>query len=307
MNIQRFATSFIRILLGVIFISSAVMKLFSLDNFILYVYSFGIFGYLSTTILARILIVFEFLIGVGLMFRIFYRFSWWGALLLLSGFSLFLIYVVAFRGNENCHCFGDVIDLNAIPSIIKNIVMIALLATIKKQDEFSHKSRPYIITIAIAGILFVAFIGFPPNALFNKLYGDSDERFSQTAFNTYITDSLFTEIIDTTQNEIIGFVSAGCTHCRNGNTIMRAIFEQNQLDHKQFKNLVMSPNDSLIEEFKDTTHTQDFFYKRFPSKWLIDINYGHFPTYVFFEKGHFKKAINYKEINENEVVEFLQK
>ena len=60
-----------------------------------------------------------------------------------------------------------------------------------------------------------------------------------------------------------------------------------------------------INVFKDTTNTQNYSYTVMPPYMLIDINYGHFPTYIFLEKGKFKKAFNYKEINENEIVEFL--
>lgn len=306
MDFKKILLAIIRILLGCTFISSAILKLFSLESFVLYVYSFGIFGYVATTILARILITLEFLLGIGLLFRIFYKHTWWGTLVTLAGFSLFLTYVAIFRGDENCHCFGDFVDLSAIPSIIKNIVMIACLFLVKKQDELTHKIKPYIVTIATASILFVAFIGFPPDALFNKLYGDDNERFSQIAFEKYTADSAYYGLVDSSKNGIIGLVSAGCSHCQAGNRIMHAIFEQNELDYSSFKNLIWTRNDSTTNHFKDTTNTQEFQYFPMSPVKLIEINFGYFPTYVFFKKGTPIKAINYKEINESEIVEFLE-
>lgn len=303
MDIKKIVSTFIRIVLGCVFISSAILKLLSLDNFILYVYSFGLFGYLATTILTRILIVLEFLLGIGLLFRIFYKTTWWVTLVTLSGFSIFLLYAAFFRIDENCHCFGDFIELDAVASIIKNIILIALLFCIRKQEEFSGKIKPYIVTISIAAILFVCFIGFPLDSLYSKLYGDDHERFNQIAFNKYVGDSI--PIIDSSQNQIIGLVSASCTHCKAGNRVMQAIFNQNNLDKSKFKNIVWAGSDSSLNAFKDTTKTKDYFYHRMSPRYLIEINYGFFPTYVFFEKGKATKAINYKEINEKEVVDFL--
>ncbi len=304
MDFKKIIFACIRILLGAVFVSSSILKLFSIDSFVLYVYSFGIFGYVATTILARILVIIEFLLGIGLIFRIFYKPTWWSTLLMLSGFSLFLLYVAFFRNDENCHCFGDFIELDAIPSIIKNLVMIGLLFLVKKQQEFTHASKPYIVTIAIAAILFVAFLGFPLDSLYAKMYGDDHERFNHSAFERYIVDS--TDVIDSSQNQIIGLVSASCKHCKAGNRIIQAIFEQNDLDKNDFKNIVWTSSDSSLNAFKDTTKTQEYFYLKLAPNRLIEINYGYFPTYVFFEKGKPIKAINYKEIKENEIVKFLQ-
>ncbi|MBO4777255.1 MAG: DoxX family membrane protein [Bacteroidales bacterium] len=305
MDIKKIIISLIRILLGCTFVSSAVMKLFSLESFVLYVYSFGLFSYVTTTILARLLIILEFMLGIGLIFKIYYKYTWWGTLGMLVFFSLFLLYVALFRNDENCHCFGDFIELDAFPSIFKNVIMIGLLPLIRKQTELEGKKKIFILTLSGASILFLAFIAFPPNALYNKMYVNDDERFSQVAFDKYIQVPELSNFLDTTQNEIVGFVSATCKHCRAGNTIMQAIFEQNDLDKNCFKNYIASPNDSLLSVFKDTTNTQEYPYRTAPMFVLIEMNYGYFPTYVFFEKGKPVKAINYKEINENEIVEFL--
>ena len=307
MDAKNAIQSLIRIILGCTFLLSATLKLISIENFELYVYSFGFFSYVLVSFLTRILILCEFLIGIALIFRIFYKQTWWAAFTMLCGLSLFLIYAAVFRGNENCHCFGDVIELNPLPSILKNILLIGLLLLVKQQKELHHPIKPYVITISILCTLFIAFLGVPPHVLCSKMFKDTDERFNPTAFANAMASAPYSTIVDSTRNEIIGFVSAGCSHCKAGNKIMQAIFEQNDLDITTFKNIIWASSDSSLNVFKDTTNTQSYSYTKMPPNMLIDINYGHFPTYVFFEKGNFKKAINYKEINEKEIVEFLQK
>lgn len=307
MNIKKLVISILRILLGCTFIASSILKLFSIEGFTLYMYSFGIFGYVATTIIARIIVICEFLLGIGLTFRIFYKKTWWLTLLMLIGFTLFLVYVAIFRSDDNCHCFGDFVELNAIQSILKNIILIALLFVVKQEGECTHKIKPYIVTISILSIVFASFLGFPPDALYNKLYGNIDERFDKTAFDEYSNLPDFPFRLDSTKNEIVGFVSATCKHCLAGNTKMGAIFERNHFDKSVFKNVIVSPHssDSLIQVFKDTTQTQDFQYTKLTAKTVLSINLGYFPTYAFFKKGEFVKAINYKEIDEKEIAEFL--
>ena len=135
MDIKNLVLSFIRIILGCTFLLSAALKLVSIENFELYVYSFGFFSFVLVSFLTRFLILCEFLIGIALIFRIFYKQTWWAAIAMLCGFSLFLVYAAMFRGDENCHCFGDVIELNPIPSILKNILLTGLLLFVKQQKR----------------------------------------------------------------------------------------------------------------------------------------------------------------------------
>ncbi|MBQ2187914.1 MAG: DoxX family membrane protein, partial [Bacteroidales bacterium] len=73
----------IRLLLGVFFIGTAVLKLLSIDNFELYIYSFGIFSYTWTTFLSRSLIFIELIIGISLIFKICFKKTWWLTLLMM--------------------------------------------------------------------------------------------------------------------------------------------------------------------------------------------------------------------------------
>lgn len=297
----------LRVLVGLTFITSAILKLASLENFIIYTYSMGFFSYAITTILARILIVLEFLIGVGLVFKIFYRTTWWTAIITLIAFSLFLVYVAIFRNDDNCHCFGDYFEIKAIPSIIKNIILFLILLFVRKDSECNHPIKPYIVTVSTLCIIFVAFLGYPPNSLYSLIYTDKEERFNMEAYERHITMlSAEQHIVDSSRNEIIGFVSATCSHCTAGNKIIQAIFERNDLDKTRFKNCIMTPKDSLINTYKENTGTTEYLYFKTRPSVLIEINYGHFPTYVFLRNGVPTKAVNYKELNENDIVSFLK-
>ena len=62
--------SAIRIGIGGMFVIAAILKLISVDEFEIYIYSFDIFGFVATSLLSRLLIAGELILGVFLIFKI---------------------------------------------------------------------------------------------------------------------------------------------------------------------------------------------------------------------------------------------
>jgi len=296
-----------RCLVACTFIASSVLKLLSLQNFELYVYSFGIFNYVTTTFVVRVLLVVEFLLGVGLLFKIFYKQVWWSTLFTLIGFSLFLMYVAHFRGSEDCHCFGDFVELDTIPSLIKNVILIALLLPVRKQEEWRHDLKPYIVTISCSAALFVAFLGYPMNSMYSIMFRNDEERFNKELYDKVISNPEYGNAIDSTTNQLLAFVSSTCKHCKAGNTILQAIISNNNIPTENITCFIASKNDSLIDSFRIITKTEKLHYKRASMGALIGITNGLFPTYLFLEKGIPSKAVSYKDLDEQEIVDFLKK
>ena len=113
------------------FIIAAILKLISIDSFEIYIYSFDILNFLFTTIFSRLLIAGELLIGIMFVFKMKYKLVWRTTLIIQILFTLFLIYIMIFRNDDNCHCFGDLIELSPLESIIKNVAIIGVLFLIK--------------------------------------------------------------------------------------------------------------------------------------------------------------------------------
>jgi uncharacterized membrane protein YphA (DoxX/SURF4 family) len=79
------------IFVGLVFIASAVLKLFSIESFENYIYSFGLFGFGLCNVAARLLVAFEAFLGLCLCFGLFARKTWWVAVTVLSAFSVFFV------------------------------------------------------------------------------------------------------------------------------------------------------------------------------------------------------------------------
>ena len=218
--------SIIRILLGAMFILSAVLKLITIDTFEAYVYSFHILSFTLAEVAARCLIGLEFVTGCFLIAKTQYRWAWWVATLMTAGFTLFLVYVVLFRNDTNCHCFGDLIPIDPLHSIYKNIGILAALVFAYWQPEkrlslcrdeetgkrpsftaedYSKKFKLWLLGIS-GGVAFVVlFILFPPNAVYSWVYSDNDlvatniydKAYADSSFYLRLTDVEYREADDT--------------------------------------------------------------------------------------------------------------
>lgn len=208
--------SILRLHLGIFFIVSAVMKVLSLDTFVMYVYSFQLFPFVLTEIACRLLIGFEMLLGLMLILKLRYKLVWWTSMGLMAAFTLFLIYTAIFRNDDNCHCFGDIVEVKPVVSIFKNLVVMGLFILIyerkrrtppteETKEEEGQKFRfkdlfiatPWysktakIIIYVVAGLLiFVAtFVLFPPTAIYNKIFSKND-LVATPVYEKALTDSL---------------------------------------------------------------------------------------------------------------------
>ena len=220
--------SVIRLLLGALFIVSAILKLITIDTFEVYVYSFHIMSFTLAEVAARCLIALEFVTGCFLVAKVQYRWAWWLATLMTAGFTLFLVYVVLFRNDANCHCFGDLIPVEPLHSIFKNIAILALLVFAYKQSEsrpffsfckneetgkrlnfwekdYSKKFKIWLLGISGGLALVVLFILFPPNAIYSWVYSDNDlvdtrifdRAYADSSFYLHLTEVEFHEADDT--------------------------------------------------------------------------------------------------------------
>ena len=75
-NIQNILKAIIRIGIGLFFIVSAVLKLLSLDQFELYIYSFNILNFTWSALAARAIIACEILVGILLIIKVKYKPAW---------------------------------------------------------------------------------------------------------------------------------------------------------------------------------------------------------------------------------------
>lgn len=293
----------IRLLLGAFFIGTAVLKLLSIDNFEVYIYSFGLFSYTWTTFFSRLLIFIELLIGISLILKICIKQIWWLTMLMMVGFTLFLIYAAIFRNDSNCHCFGDLIELNPIQSILKNIITIALLFFIKNEESHDYKPvlKKWLVASTIVISLVVSFVLLPMDVIYNKIYSEKD-NVNTVAFYESMNDSTFVNLQH--GRYLINYALAGCKYCRIGAEKLTLMADRHQIPHDRIK-FIIGGSDEAIARFIEITGTSDYQHWKIPAPEFMAITYGKFPLYVFIEDGKVVKAGDFRIVDDEIIDEFF--
>ena len=293
----------IRLLLGVFFIGTAVLKLLSIDNFEVYIYSFGLCSYTWTTFFSRLLIFIELLIGISLFFKICFKQIWWLTMLMMAGFTLFLVYAAIFRNDSNCHCFGDLIELNPTQSIFKNIITIALLLLIRKEQSHYYKPllRKWLVALTIVTAFVISFVLLPMDIIYNKIYSEK-ENVNTVAFYESMSDSTFVDLQH--GRYLINYALAGCKYCRIGAEKLTLMANRHQIPHDRIK-FIIGGSDEAIARFIEITGTSDYQHWKIPAPQFMSITYGKFPLYVLIEDGKIVKAGDFR-ILDDAIFIFLQ-
>jgi len=150
----------LRLVLGALFIVSAYSKLISPGLIEIILVDHGLAGSReAAAAFTRILIGIEF--AVGLLFlqpfslkKIVIPVS----VLFLALFTLYLGYTgFILNDMQNCGCFGELIKMSPVESIIKNIAMIALLVILFKwsDDRKNYFIAPLIAALSVSAVFMI--------------------------------------------------------------------------------------------------------------------------------------------------------
>lgn len=293
----------LRILIGAFFITTAILKLLSLDSFEIYIYSFNIFSFNLCAIIARLVIAAELLVGAFLIAKILYKPTWWLTLLMLVGFTFLLVYVAIFRQDSNCHCMGDLVELNPAYSIIKNLITIVLLFFIRKEEDYQFKGKKAVGIVLAVLALGVPFILFPTDATYN-LFKKSDNNVNEKLFEQFIQDSVAQSLNIQEGNYVLGYLASGCKYCKLSAKKINTMVENNQLDTNKVVFIIWGGDES-IQKFKEETDATHFRYAKISPIEAIQLVSGQFPTYVLVKDGKPVEAMDIRGLNDNKIRSFL--
>ena len=295
----------LRIGIGAFFIVSAILKLLSIGQFELYIYSFNIVGYTLSGLAARAIIAAEILVGLLLIVKIKYKAAWWLSLLMLIGFSFLLVYVILFRNDSNCHCMGDLVEIKPSISLIKNLVAIALMLCIRKEEDYHFRGRIAVLVVAFIAAIVPPFILFPVDNIYNMFYKTDNLNYNETEFNALMADSTMQDVSFEKGNYIVGVVSSGCEFCHTGCLKLSEIVSNNQLDSSRVVYLIWGDSTS-IRQFRTETKSDSFRFIQISPIRAIHIVNGQFPTFLLMHDGDVQRTADLHQLTEKEVVSHLQ-
>ena len=309
------SSKFINIVIGSVFIRAAILKLMSIDEFEIYIYSFDIFSFLLTTFVSRIIIIGEFILGLFLILKINYKLIWRLTFISLILFTLFLIYVAIFRQDANCHCFGELVELSPLESIIKNLVMIVLLILGQRTTDNgqqtqaqSSKFKVQSSKLLVLSSTFLVFIISPPDSIYKMIYSTEKEISTVDLYKSFdeVVKIDFTEeglVFDSIssfkekENQLIVVVSSGCKYCRLGLKKLSLMMRNEDLATDNVDIFIWGSPEG-IENFRNETMTEDYSYWHIMPNRAIEITYGRFPIFIFLKEKDIIKIGDFRDVDD---------
>ena len=293
----------IRILIGLMFIVSAVLKIFSLDTFEIYIYSLDFFGFVFSGFVARCVIAAELLLGSFLIAKILYKPTWWLTMAMMVVFTLFLVYVALFRNDANCHCMGELVELNPTWSIVKNLVLILLLLLIRKEDDWHFRGKVALGISLLVSSVAVPFALFPMDS-FYQIFSREEQKVDMAKFSQFMQDSTAQALQLDRGDYVIGYLASGCKYCKISASKIHTIFQNNQLDSTRLVFMIWGSEKS-VRGFQEETETQGYRYESINPVEALNIVFGQFPTYVYVHNGQVERVANLRGLEERYTVDFL--
>ena len=175
----RIAALVVRMLLGAFFICSAVAKLIDIDRFEVHVFSYNILSLNLSFLVARLVIVCELLVGIGLLANVFHRLVNICSLLMLVGFTMFLGYAALMGRTDSCQCMGPLLEINPTQSMLKNALLILLMLFAMGCAPWKWRPRWFVwFPVVVATLVTIFCISAPDNWLFPA----SDEVYDAEEF-----------------------------------------------------------------------------------------------------------------------------
>ncbi len=133
-TVTRVIGSIARTLLGLVFIFSGFVKAvdplgttYKIEDYLTAFGSFFTTFIPAAEVFAWILIAFEFLLGICLLFNIRTQVCSWLALLMMCFMTPLTLYIALTNPVSDCGCFGDALVLSNWATFWKNIVLLALV------------------------------------------------------------------------------------------------------------------------------------------------------------------------------------
>ncbi len=277
----------LRILFGLLFITSAVLKLFPLDYFeLILVQQVGI-GWSMVPWLARAIILFEFFIGTSIVFGFKTKLNLQASLAMLVFFSTYIItQVLLGNGEEDCGCFGELIPMDGPTSLAKNGDMFVFgLYLLWKLEELKKWSvgivSPILFILAIPALLIALPIP--------TIEPDEDFQLDYELLSPY-----FLENSKESNQQIYVIMYAKCHHCEK---LASLISKMDPSEVNDRLRLVILGGEDKVEAFVEKTGIQAFPFARSGERALVAAINGTFPALALVENEEVVSKWTGKEIN----------
>ena len=300
---HSFGKSALKVLLGLVFIVSAILKVVDMDRFEIYIYSYHFFSLNFSFLAARFAIILELVLGVGLISHTLHKLYWWGSMAMLVGYSLLLIYALTLGRTDSCHCFGDFLQLDPKQSLIKNGVLMLLFLLIYRMESWKTPFRWLILILAVMASSIGVFVASPPDNYTSNY--NPDHNLQTERFDTMLDEAPLDSLNLREGKQVVCFFSTGCDYCQMAARKLSLMQQFYGFPEENITYLFVG-NEEGIEKFygqSESARYRDVLYPDVTR--LLKAVDGNMPTIVFLENGEVVHEYGFRNMNEDEIKAFF--
>ena len=285
------------------FIVSAILKVVDMDQFEIYVYSYHFFSLNFSFLVARAAIILELVLGIGLVSNTLHKLYWWGSMVMLAGYTLLLMYALYLGRTDNCHCFGDFLQLDPKQSLVKNLVLLLLFLLIRKMESWRTPFRWLILCLAVMASTIAVFVVSPPDN-YIPAYA-AEHNLQPELFGAMLDDAPLDSLNLREGKQVVCFFSTGCEYCQMAARKLSLMQEYYGFPDDHVTYVFMGSEEGISKFYEDSESAQyrDVFYPDVV-RLLKAIN-GAFPTIVFLDNGEPIHEYGFRNMREDEIRSFM--
>lgn len=295
--------SVLKVLLGLVFIVSAVLKLIDMDSFEIYIYSYHFFSLNVSFIVARLAIILELVLGIGLVSHALHKLYWWGSMAMLGGYTLLLIYALTLGRTDSCHCFGDFLQLDPKQSLIKNGILMLLFLLIYRMESWKTPFRWLILFLTVMISTIAVFLISPPDNLTSN--SDPEQNLQIELFNEMLDDAPLDSLSLREGKQVICFFSTSCDYCQMAARKLSLMQQFYGFPKENITYLFMGNEESIAKFYEESSsaHYRDLLYPDVAC--LLKAINGNFPVVVLLEDGEIVHEYGFRNMNEAEIKAYM--
>lgn len=275
-----------------------------MDKFEIYVYSYHFFSLNVSFIVARLAIILELVLGIGLVSHTLHKMYWWGSMAMLGGYTLLLIYALTLGRTDSCHCFGDFLQLDPKQSLIKNGALMLLFLLIFKMESWKTPFRWLILILAIMASSIAVFVISPPDNLTSN--SDPEQNLQVELFDEML-DAAPLDGLDLREGkQVVCFFSTSCEYCQLAAHKFSLMQQFYGFPPEQITYLFMG-NENGIAGFYQLSESAQYRDVLYPdvARLLKAVN-GNLPVIVFLEEGDLVYECGFRNMNEAEIKAYMR-
>lgn len=235
----------LRLLLGSIFIFSAISKLLVPGLFEIAIVEQGLAASREQAAYpARLVIAFELFLGAALFFPYFLkRVILPLVIVTLVAFTILQGYQISFgEQTPDCGCFGELLPMSSAQSLLKNLVLLGLSFWLFKTTR--EEKRNFVLPAMLA-VVSVAMV-----FLLAPVRGNYEGNFAK-----YTHFERAGRVDLASGDKLVAVFNAECEHCQEAAKELKPLAENN-VDIPEIYVLLFSENESLISAFWEITNTE---------------------------------------------------